>query len=203
MKETIIKGTGNSRSIKSVTTLPLTWEDARAQLVSSGWPVDIGAINAAGCQQVGDALNKANLLKDATAALYGLGATAVPDQVLASIYPILSLAEIKSNASGAVEYGSFTGTGIYVQELNFSIQPNVLFILSVMEQVSNNRRLGLLCAIRPETNAVDIRGKTNSNTYYGNCEVKEWTNSSVKLYADYVFTTGTKSTYLAIGSKQA
>lgn len=33
--------------------------------------------------QEGDPLNKANLLKDATAALFGLGDTAVPDEVLA------------------------------------------------------------------------------------------------------------------------
>lgn len=48
---------------------------------------------------VGTALNKANLLTDATAALFGLGADAVPDDVLAR----------------CVKYatGSYVGTGTY------------------------------------------------------------------------------------------
>lgn len=128
MKETIIKGTGNSRSIKSVTTLPLTWEDARAQLISSGWPVDIGAINAAGCQQVGDALNKANLLKDATAALYGLGATAVPDQVLAKIRPLITAAQ--NSADSATVRAMFGAFAFSSTTLNFNFKPYIIIVVT-------------------------------------------------------------------------
>lgn len=46
--------------------------------------------------QDGDPLNKNTLLKDATAALFGLGADAVPDDVLSMLYPIVNYAWKKS-----------------------------------------------------------------------------------------------------------
>lgn len=90
MKDSVIKGTGNSRYLKSVAnllTLYPTYEDFAQALIAGTFPIDLNGINAAGFQQVGTALNKASFLKDATAELYGLDASAVPDdlfQVLAS-----------------------------------------------------------------------------------------------------------------------
>lgn len=54
--------------------------------------------------QAGDELNKATLLKDATAALYGLGADAVPDEVLALIKPLL-------DGKAKIATGSYVGNG--------------------------------------------------------------------------------------------
>lgn len=127
MKDTIIKGTGNSRSIKGPTTLPLAWEDARAQLISSGWPVDIGAINAAGCQQVGDALNKANLLKDATAALYGLESTAVPDNVFSLIKTLIDNANASIEKKTATGY--YIGTGGKNRTIPLPFTPKAVLVL--------------------------------------------------------------------------
>lgn len=68
--------------------------------------------------QEGTPLNKASLLKDATAALFGLGTDAVPDDVLASLFGIcndLADADLK------IFLGSYTGTGVIGQD-----NPNVV-----------------------------------------------------------------------------
>ena len=90
MKDTIIKGSGNSMSIRSVpnlASLAPTYEDFLRLLSSgeNGLPIDLGPLNPAGCDTVGDALDKANLLKDATAALAGFGPEAVPDDMFQAL----------------------------------------------------------------------------------------------------------------------
>lgn len=74
MKDMVPKGTGNSRYLKSVSnfmTLYPTYADFAAALVAGTLPVDFNGINSAGCDEVGTALNKANLLTDATVAALG------------------------------------------------------------------------------------------------------------------------------------
>lgn len=92
MKDGIIKGNGNSRYIKSVvdflTQYP-TYEAFAAALTAGTLPVDLNGINEDGWQQIGDALNKANLLKDETAISYGFNNTAVPDDVFMLISKLL------------------------------------------------------------------------------------------------------------------
>lgn len=82
MLDTVINGTRTSRSILGNLSIPEDWALARAQLVGEGWPIDFGPLNPAGLSQKGTDLNKANLLSDETAALYGLGADATPDDAL-------------------------------------------------------------------------------------------------------------------------
>lgn len=86
MQDSIIKGTGNSRYLKSIaaflTQYP-TYADFAAALAAGTLPVELNGINEEGFQQLGTALNKENLLQDNTAALYGLGTDAVPDDVFA------------------------------------------------------------------------------------------------------------------------
>ena len=65
MKDTVIKGNGKSRSIKAPTDMPVTFEEWRTQLLAGTATLDIG-LNAAGCDVVGTALTKANLLSDTT-----------------------------------------------------------------------------------------------------------------------------------------
>ena len=88
MQDSIIKGTGNSRYLKSIaaflTQYP-TYADFASALAMGTLPVELNGINEEGFQQLGTALNKENLLKDTTAALYGLGTDAVPDDVLKKI----------------------------------------------------------------------------------------------------------------------
>lgn len=65
MKDTVIKGNGKSRSIKAPTDMPATFEEWRTQLLAGTATLDIG-LNAAGCDVVGTALTKANILSDTT-----------------------------------------------------------------------------------------------------------------------------------------
>lgn len=83
MQDFVPLGTGNSRSLKSAVPAGTTWEQALAMLRNGTFPIDIGAVNEAGVSQKGTPLNKATLLKDATALLFGLTTEAVPDDVFA------------------------------------------------------------------------------------------------------------------------
>ena len=75
MKDFIPKGTGNSRFLRSISnfkTLYPTYDDFVNAMVAGTLPVDFNGINEAGVQQVGTALNKANLLTDEVAQKMGL-----------------------------------------------------------------------------------------------------------------------------------
>lgn len=87
MDDGIIKGTGNSRYLKSIPGFLAqypTYEDFAEALTAGTLPIDLNGINETGWEKLGTALNKANLLSDDTAALYGLGADATVDAVLKS-----------------------------------------------------------------------------------------------------------------------
>lgn len=107
MQDTISKNTGNSRYLASVPnflTLYPTYEAFAQALINRELPIDLGPLNPAGCQQIGDNLNKANLLKDSTAALYGKPATATPDDILVKINELFKTQLV-------VLTGSYTGSG--------------------------------------------------------------------------------------------
>lgn len=99
--------------------------------------------------QPGTPLNKATLLKDATAALYGLGADAVPDEVLNILSSVALRKSIPSNGlydlSGALitglpvmqtVTGSYVGTGTYGSgnptRLTTDLHPVIVFIRPVL-----------------------------------------------------------------------
>ena len=86
MQNGIIKGTGNSRYLKSISnflTQYPTYQDFVAALVAGTLPIDLNGINETGWDQLGTALNKANLLSDDTVLLYGdsVKTKAMPDTV--------------------------------------------------------------------------------------------------------------------------
>lgn len=75
MTDGIIQGNGNSRYLKSIAdfkTLYPTYDDFVNALAAGTLPIDLNGINPDGWRQIGTELNKATLLKDQTAALYGL-----------------------------------------------------------------------------------------------------------------------------------
>lgn len=112
MQDFIPIGTGNSRYLKSVEnfkTLYPTYDAFAAALVAGTLPVDFNGINEAGVLQKGMALNKYNLLKDATAALFGLGGSAVPDDVFNYLGQYVGTAP-------KTETGSYVGTGTYDED---------------------------------------------------------------------------------------
>ena len=137
MKDSVILGSGNSRYLKSVQdfkTLYPTYDDFAAALVAGTLPIDLNGINSAGFQQVGDALNKYNLLKDATAALYGLDATAVPDDVFSLLNTLVNAAQERANISAKFEVGSYQGaynsSDRCSKTIYFSGKPQIVIIIT-------------------------------------------------------------------------
>lgn len=83
MKDTAIKNTGNSRFLRSSVAEDITFSEFIALLRAGKLPIDLAGINPDGIDILGTALTKANLLRDATAAAYGLNGEAVPENVFA------------------------------------------------------------------------------------------------------------------------
>ena len=88
--------------------------------------------------QQGDPLNKATLLKDSTAELFGLGTDAVPDDVLQKLAGAAfdsggTITDVNGNPLGVrIATGSYVGTGKYGPDnpnsLTFEFPPKLLFI---------------------------------------------------------------------------
>lgn len=84
---------------------------------------------------VGTVLNKANLLTDATAALFGLGTDAVPDDVLEKARELIATAQNTANSANSsannrlkIITGSYTGSGSDSRTISVSGTPYVLLI---------------------------------------------------------------------------
>ena len=96
MENLVPLGTGNSRLMKSNIPSNTTLAQLIQMWNNGTFPYDIGPLNSAGISQQGTPLNKDTLLKDATAALFGLGSDAVPDDVLHKIskYDVFEVGDI-------------------------------------------------------------------------------------------------------------
>ena len=94
----------------------------------------------------GTLINKATLLQDATAALYGLGTDAVPDDALSAIYDILS--------DPLIQEVSYTGTGRYgsssPSSVTFSFAPDVVIAMGRERDGDYVQRFG--CETSDKTN---------------------------------------------------
>ena len=123
MKDSISKNQGNSRYLKSNLLEGTSWDAALAMLRAGTFPVDLNGINADGWTQVGTALNKANLLTDATAAALDL----------AGDDPTVNDALAMIGSHGSCEVVHYVGTGEYGSShpcsLTFSFAPSVILFL--------------------------------------------------------------------------
>lgn len=130
MIDTIIKGTGNSRTLRTVPNALTMYPDHVSMLqamINGTFPIDLGGLQMVGLDQKGTDLNKANLLKDATAVLLGLGMDAVIDDALKEL-----------SKRTQIERGSYNGTGAAFgsgnpKTINFSFSPQLVFIASYNE----------------------------------------------------------------------
>lgn len=127
--------------------------------------------------QEGTPLNKDSLLKDSTAALYGLGGDAVPDDVLALLYPIVDAVAKCGNCK--IVYGSYTGTETYGSEnpstLAFASKP--LFI--VIRAVEGNFGTGAdqkMILVYGSTWCKSVDTSSNSHNFV------TWSGNSVSWY---------------------
>ena len=93
-------------------------------------------------EQVEGAYTKQQILTSATAALYGLGASAVPDDVLATARSLISTAQDTADSKCKIIPGSYVGTGTYGKDnensLTFDSPPKMLIIASPMRISSFN-----------------------------------------------------------------
>lgn len=111
MQDSISKGEGNSRYLKSksdfLTTYP-TYESFVDALVAGTLPVDLNGINPEGWAQQGTPLDKANLLTDATAALVDLGPEATPNEMFAALAGriVLGTADLVAGAESPYPEGT-------------------------------------------------------------------------------------------------
>lgn len=82
--------------------------------------------------QEGTPLNKNTILKDTTAALYGLGTDAVPDDVLSNIKALVDGANSNANGRARIQTGSYVGTGTIGESnpnrLTFDFEPKTVII---------------------------------------------------------------------------
>ncbi len=111
MNDGMIKGSGNSRYLKSVVDFldkyP-TYEDFAKALMTGTLPIDLNGLNGDGWQQQGTPLNKANLLADSTAAAFGLNSAATPNTMFAQV-PTANMMWRQINAAGALTDTTLAG----------------------------------------------------------------------------------------------
>lgn len=121
MQDTVQKGTGNSRTIKTVPnflTLYPTYESFAQALIAGTLPIDLGPLNSAGLQTSGTPYNKANVLPNATCTNLGIATSSVPKDAFNALRTLVQTAQntadtAQSTADAApkVLAGSYTGTG--------------------------------------------------------------------------------------------
>lgn len=90
MTDTIIKGSGNSRTLKTVPNIKsmVSTLDDLLDLFIAGFPVDVGPLNPAGCEQIGTGYTKAEVLSDETATIHGKDATSNVDDMWDGLIPV-------------------------------------------------------------------------------------------------------------------
>lgn len=123
MIDSVLKGTGNSRFLKSAVPAGTSWADALAMLQAGTFPIDFNGINTEGFQQVGTPLNKANLLKDATAAQIGLPPSTTPDgmfQALGNTGELHVWRKTAANGTGTYSLGAVQEGLHYIKWANYA-----------------------------------------------------------------------------------
>lgn len=187
MQDGIIKGTGNSRYLKSISnflTQYPTYQDFVAALVAGTLPIDLNGINETGWDQLGTALNKANLLSDETAAALGLPNTAVPDDAFMVASKVLQAGNCE------IEYGSYTGNGDYSSRhpnsLTFSGQPLFVVVMdnnqgAIVIMLRNIPLTPLLTSYNSNENVSVLWNTSNSVSWYANSANSQM-NASGAIY---------------------
>lgn len=87
--------------------------------------------------QEGTPLNKNTLLKDATAALFGLGTDAVPDDVLAAIKSVLNAHANDIAAGLKIATGSYVGVGGITTVVTLPFAPTLVILYGYSSNYGN------------------------------------------------------------------
>ena len=134
MTDGIQKGSGNAYALQTVAnaaSLYPTYEQFIQAFATGQLFADL-RLNPEGWDPLGTSLNKTNLLKDTTAALYGKTAAATPDEILAVIRLLITAANNTANSKAKIQIISYVGTGTYGEEnptvITFSFSPEMIFL---------------------------------------------------------------------------
>lgn len=144
--------------------------------------------------QEGTPLNKANLLTDATAALYGKTSTATPNTIFAAIRPLITAAQTSADGKAKIEVGTYTGTGTYGEEnkneLTFSTLPKfgIIFLAGYTMRMSVD---GLYASVilsagqSSGSRVINVSVSGNTISWYSNDSALYQMNNPVSYY--YIF----------------
>ena len=156
--------------------------------------------------EAGDPLSKETLLKDATAALYGLDATAVPDEVLVAARSLISTAQSTADSKCKIVSGSYTGTGTYggdnKNSLTFDGTPKLLIVSSTVSSAyGGSRTYPQLIFVYGESGSIASL-ITNGSDIFASATVSMSGNTvswySADAAAQQLNVSGTKYYYIAI-----
>lgn len=167
MTDGIIKGTGNSRLLRTVAnifSLAPTWEAAAGMMARGEFPIDLNGINQDGWNVIGTLLNKANLLSDSTASAYGKGSTATVNEILSAARSLITTAQntadsaqssansaqSKANSAyniavNAIEAGNYTGNGGTIT-ITFKTHPFLVIIVQRTSGTGTGSAISFGCA---------------------------------------------------------
>lgn len=132
MTDGIIKGTGNSRYLKSVANVMALYPeytDFLKALAEGTFPVDLYGINAGGWQVRGNDINKASLLTDAVeTSIWGSAANRTVSQALQQLRSLIATAQSKADAAPKIAKGTYIGTGGTSKILYTGFTPKFMFL---------------------------------------------------------------------------
>ena len=112
MTDMIVKGTGNSRFLRSAIPADITFSQFVALLREGALPIDLAGVNDEGVEVKGTPLGKGTLLSDATeTAIWGDAADRTVDEALSySFSALMGYAGEKAT----VVAGTYVGDGTYI-----------------------------------------------------------------------------------------
>lgn len=138
MKDGIIKGSGNSRYLRTVAnalTLYPNYESFIAALIQGTFPIDLNGINSSGWSAVGTKLNKAALLTDSLCSALGLSTAATPNQAMDKLRQLINTANSNADGRTKMQLVSYTGTNTYGESnpcsITFPFAPKLVTFLGL------------------------------------------------------------------------
>lgn len=134
--------------------------------------------------QEGTPLNKASLLKDTTAALYGLTVSAVPDEVLAAIKSLIDAANANANTKAKIQTGSYVGTGTYGSSnpcsLTFDFVPRMVVVVGCFVRSYEVTQSETIVMVNDSNGCSGFVSPPNTATYLQ--QNITWSGTSVSWY---------------------
>ena len=143
-------------------------------------------------EQVKGAYTKQQILTSATAALYGLGASAVPNEVLATARSLISTAQSTADSKCKIISGNYVGTGTYgsgnKNSLTFDNPPKMLIVTTTANaSYGDTRSYNLLLYISGFDGLAPSRFTNKTDGFYmvtisGSGNTVSWYSDESSLY---------------------